>query len=119
MADLSTAHNGIQKRWYHLTKEWKDAHPAEYAYYLRLKEQNRKEEAEEYRLSGWRDISFRPHDLRHTFITECRDRGVDIHICMDWCGHTSERMILEIYDHPSKQREKNALSLMNFAPTAV
>ena len=119
MTDLSTAHNGIQKRWYHLTKEWKDAHPAEYSYYLRLKEQNRKEEAEEYRLSGWRDISFRPHDLRHTFITECRDRGVDIHICMDWCGHASERMILEIYDHPSKQREKNALSLMNFAPTAV
>lgn len=115
MTDLSTAYNGIQKRWYHLTKEWKQTHPKEYEHYLDLKNSGRKEEAEEYRLLGWRDISFRPHDLRHTFVTECRDRGIDIHICMDWCGHSSERMILEIYDHPSKRREQNALILMNAA----
>lgn len=114
MTDLSTYLNGVQKRWYHLTKEWKQSHPEEYARYLELKEQD-KEKAEEYRLSGWTDVSFRPHDLRHTFVTDCRDKGVDIHVCMDWCGHSSERMILQIYDHPSEQREKNALSLMNVA----
>lgn len=119
MTDLSTAYNGIQKRWYHLTREWKQEHQAEYKHYLDLKQSGRTAEAEEFRLSGWRDISFRPHDLRHTFVTECRDRGIDIHICMDWCGHASERMILEIYDHPSKQREQNALFLMNSAPTIV
>lgn len=115
LSDLSTAYNGIQKRWYHLTTEWKQEHPKEYERYLQLKNSGKKEEAEEYRLLGWRDISFRPHDLRHTFVTECRDKGVDIHICMDWCGHSSERMILEIYDHPSKKRQQNALSLMNSA----
>ena len=112
MTDLSTHLNGVQKRWYHLTKEWKQTHPEEYAHYLKLKEED-KVKAEEYRLRGWHDVSFRPHDLRHTFVTVCRDKGIDIHVCMDWCGHTSERMILEIYDHPSAQREKDALALMD------
>jgi len=112
LSDLCTYANGISKRWYHLTKEWKQEHPDEYAHYLKLKEED-KTRAEEYRLTGWKEISFRPHDLRHTFVTVCRDKGIDIHICMDWCGHTSERMILQIYDHPSAQREQDALSLMD------
>ena len=115
LSDLSAVHNGCPKRWWHLTKEWKEAHPDEYKTYLSLKEDPaRKEEAEAYRLRGWHDVSFRPHDLRHTFVSrDCRDRGVDIHICMQWCGHASERMILEIYDHPSDEREQNAISMIN------
>ena len=113
MTDLSTHLNGIQKRWYHRTKEWKETHQKEYTHYLELKEQKKETEAEEYRLSGWIDVSFRPHDLRHTFVTACRDRGVDIKVCMDWCGHASEKMILEIYDHPSETRENTAISLMD------
>ena len=58
-------------------------------------------------------VSFRPHDLRHTFVTKCRDKGIDIHICMEWCGHASERMILQIYDHTSEEREKSAIALMD------
>jgi len=58
-------------------------------------------------------ISFRCHDLRHTFITKCRDKGIDIHIVMDWVGHASERMILQIYDHPSETREASAILLMD------
>jgi len=58
-------------------------------------------------------ISFRCHDLRHTFITNCRDRGIDIHIVMQWVGHSSERMILQIYDHPSVGREAVAIQTMN------
>lgn len=112
MTDLSTAYNGERKRWYHLTKEWKQNHPEEYNHYLELKEKN-KDEAEEYRLQGWTDIKFRPHDLRHTFVTVCRDKGIDIKICIDWCGHASEKMVLEIYDHPSSNREKNAVALMD------
>lgn len=57
-------------------------------------------------------VSFRPHDLRHTFVTICRDKGIDIHTVMAWCGHASERMILQIYDHVSEDRERNAISLM-------
>ena len=113
MTDLSTYVNGEHKRWYHLTKEWKKAHPKEYVRYLELKAKGKTDEAETYRLTGWKDILFRPHDLRHTFVTVCRDRGIDIKICMDWCGHGSERMILEIYDHPSETREQNAINLMD------
>ena len=38
--------------------------------------------------------------------------GIDIHTVMGWCGHASERMILEIYDHVSEEREQAAISLM-------
>lgn len=58
-------------------------------------------------------VSFRPHDLRHTFITTARNRNVDIHTVMDWCGHSSERMILQIYDHTSEERERSAIALMD------
>jgi integrase len=113
LTDLSTVLNGEHKRWYHLTKEWKDEHPKEYIKYLELKAANKKEEAEAFRLKGWKDVSFRPHDLRHTFITKARDKGIDIHIVMNWCGHASERMILQIYDHPDEQRECVAVSMMD------
>ena len=58
-------------------------------------------------------VSFRPHDLRHTFVTVCRDKGIDLKLVMAWCGHSSERMILQIYDHVSDDRERNAIALMN------
>ena len=57
-------------------------------------------------------VSFRCHDLRHTFITQARDKGIDIHIVMNWVGHSSEKMILQIYDHPSADRERNAILAM-------
>lgn len=113
LTDLSTALNGEHKRWYHLTKEWKKEHPDEYKKYLSLKESGKKDEAEEYRLQGWTDVSFRPHDLRHTFVTVGRDKGVDLKVMISWCGHASEKMVLEIYDHPSEQRESSAVLLMD------
>lgn len=57
-------------------------------------------------------ISFRCHDCRHTFITKARDKGIDLHIVMNWVGHSSEKMILQIYDHPSEDREANAVRAM-------
>lgn len=112
MAHLSARLNGTQKRWYHLTREWKRAHTKEHEKYLSLKKAGKTKEAEEYRLKDWVDVSFRPHDLRHTFVTNCRDHGVDIHVCIDWCGHASEKMILEIYDHPSDAREQSAAAML-------
>lgn len=58
-------------------------------------------------------VSFRPHDLRHTFVTVCRDKGIDLKLVMTWCGHSSERMILQIYDHVSDDREQKAIALMD------
>ena len=57
-------------------------------------------------------ISFRPHDLRHTFVTWGRNKGIDLRTMMGWCGHSSERMILQIYDHPSEEREQRMASMM-------
>lgn len=58
-------------------------------------------------------VSFRPHDLRHTFVTTCRNKGVDLKTVMSWCGHSSERMILQIYDHMSEDREKKMIELLD------
>ena len=58
-------------------------------------------------------ISLRCHDCRHTFITKARDKGIDLHIVMNWVGHSSEKMILQIYDHPSAERESNAILTMD------
>ena len=57
-------------------------------------------------------VSFRPHDLRHTFVTTARDRNVDPKTVMLWCGHSSERMIMQIYDHISENREQKMIKIM-------
>lgn len=64
-------------------------------------------------LAAGHKINFQPHDLRHTFVSNCRDKGIDIHIVMAWVGHSSEKMILQIYDHITASREENAIFLMN------
>ena len=58
-------------------------------------------------------VSFRPHDLRHTFVTVARDKDIDPHTVMAWCGHSSERMIMQIYDHMSEDREQRMKELMD------
>ena len=114
ITDLETELNGCHKRWWHLTKDWIAAHPAEHEKYITLKSKSStRSEAEIYRLRGWKSVNIRPHDLRHTFVTMCRDKGVDLHVCMKWCGHSSEKMILRIYDHVSTQREQNAIAVMD------
>lgn len=49
-------------------------------------------------------IEIRPHDLRHTFCTFLRFSEVDLKTAMLWMGHSSESMILRIYDHISDER---------------
>lgn len=111
---LETAANGVEKRWYHRTREWKDAHPAEWASYLRLKKKD-PAQAEAYRLLGWRTVSIRPHDLRHSFCEWAISSGVDPKTLMTWMGHTDERMIMKIYDHVTSKRESSAVALLNNA----
>ena len=53
------------------------------------------------------------HDLRHTFVTVARDKGIDPKTVMSWCGHSSERMIMQIYDHVTEDREQRMISLMD------
>lgn len=58
-------------------------------------------------------VSFRPHDLRHSFVTACRNKNIDPKTVMTWCGHSSERMIMQIYDHVDNEREQRMIALMN------
>ena len=56
----------------------------------------------------FRDVTIRTHDFRHSFVTMLCDAGVDIKTAMSWVGHADEKMIRQIYDHLTRQREKLA-----------
>ncbi len=58
-------------------------------------------------------VNIRPHDLRHTYCTMLRDAGVDMHQAIIWMGHTDEKMILRIYDHPDTLRQNEAKNRLN------
>ena len=111
---LETALNGTEKRWYHRTREWKQSHPEEWAKYETLK-RTKPKQAEEYRLMGWRPVTIRPHDLRHSFCEWAITNGVGPKTLMNWMGHTDERMIMKIYDHVTSKREAAAVALLNNA----
>ena len=53
-------------------------------------------------------VNIRAHDLRHSFCTMLRDSGVDLKIAIKWMGHADEKMILQIYDHITTEREEKA-----------
>lgn len=111
---LETALNGEHKRWYHRTREWKLSHPSEWAEYEKLR-RTKPKQAEQYRLMGWRSVTIRPHDLRHSFCEWAITAGVGPKTLMNWMGHTDERMIMRIYDHVTAKREDAAINLLNNA----
>jgi integrase len=43
------------------------------------------------------------NDLRRTFCSWCRQRGVPLEDCIDWLGHASEQMAREVYSHQSRE----------------
>ena len=57
-------------------------------------------------------VQIRPHDLRHTYCTQLRDAGVDMHQAMIWMGHADEKMILRVYDHAGEKRAASSLALL-------
>lgn len=111
---LETALNGVEKRWYHRTKEWKLSHPDEWRAYEHLR-RTKPKQAEDYRLAGWRPVTIRAHDLRHSFCEWTISSGVDPRTVMNWMGHADERMIMKIYDHVTDKREAAAIALVNSA----
>lgn len=109
---LETHLNGVEMRWYHRTKDWKQSHPDEWAKYEKLLRKDSKA-AEQYRLMGWKSVSIRPHDLRHSFCEWAITCGVDPKTLMKWMGHCDERMIMKIYDHVTSKREGAAVALLD------
>lgn len=86
--------NCPSKRWYGKTNEHK----------ARL--------AAGEQLAPWKKFNIRPHDLRHSYCTMLRDCGLDMNIAVKWMGHEDEKMILEIYDHISPERERKATEML-------
>lgn len=62
-----------------------------------------------------KEISIRPHDLRHTYCTMLRDAGIDMHQAMIWLGHADEKMILHVYDHVTDKRTKQSIETLKNA----
>lgn len=100
---METAINGCEKRWYGKTKKHKEILAAG------------------GQLPPWKEFTVVPYDLRHSFCTMCRDRGVELNTCIKWMGHADSKMILKIYDTVSEarfQREAEKLDSF-FSPPPV
>lgn len=118
-----TALNGCHKRWYGLRSQDQIRNPDRYIQVLRLKREadelekkgkvafamEKRKEAEDLRLTGWKNFTVRPHDLRHSYCTMLRDAGVDMKLAIKWMGHEDEKMILRIYDHITQTRIDTAI----------
>ena len=63
-------------------------------------------------LPPYREISIRPHDLRHTYCTMLVDAGVPLKQAMEWLGHADQQMILRVYDHNTPARRAAALATL-------
>ena len=53
-------------------------------------------------LAAWRHLSFRCHDLRHTFCTLLYEAGVDVKSAQRWMGHADIMVTMRIYTHLSQ-----------------
>ena len=96
---METLDNGCHKRWYGKTKA----------------QQELKARGE---LPPWRDVTIRPHDLRHSYCTMLYDADVDVKTAQAWMGHADQEVTLSIYTHLTAEREKRATkALENAAKT--
>ena len=80
--------NGCQKRWYGKTAEHKRLIAAGEP------------------LPPWIDFNVAPYDLRHSFCTMCRDKGIELNTVVKWMGHTDATMILSVYDSVTDSRSE-------------
>lgn len=65
------------------------------------------------RLKKNNNLTFRLHDLRHTFATRCLECGVSIKVVQKWLGHSSLNMTLNIYSHVLPQFEEEQINKFN------
>ena len=89
VAQMETAINGIDRRWYGRTKEHKEIIAAG------------------GKLPEWVSFTVTPYDLRHSFCTMCRDMKppIELHTVIAWMGHADAKMILSVYDSVTDDRD--------------
>ena len=62
---------------------------------------------------GISDTNF--HVLRHTFATRCVECGIDVKTLSELLGHSSVKITLDRYVHPTQEQKKNSINkLANF-----
>ena len=101
---METEINGIPRRWYGRTKEHKAII------------------SNGGKLPPWVSFTVTPYDLRHSFCTMCRSMHppIELHTVIRWMGHADAKMILQVYDSVTDEREgteaerlKNAFRCQN------
>ena len=54
------------------------------------------------------------HELRHTFISRCHEKGIDEIIVQKWVGHAiGSRMTKAVYTHVASEQEQKYIDLLN------
>jgi integrase len=98
---MEKAINGMDKNWYGRTKEHKAILDAGGT------------------LPPWVEFTVTPYDLRHSFITMCRDLKppVELHTVIKWAGHSDASMILKIYDSVTDDRDESEAQRLKDALT--
>lgn len=98
---MEKAINGMDKNWYGRTKEHKAIIAAGGT------------------LPPWVEFTVTPYDLRHSFITMCRDLKppVELHTVIKWAGHSDASMILKIYDSVTDDRDESEAQRLKNALT--
>lgn len=54
-------------------------------------------------------VSFRCHDLRHTYATMLYDAGVDVKTAQIWLGHATPALTIKLYTHLSQARQQTSI----------
>lgn len=63
----------------------------------------------------WKEITIRPHDLRHSYCTMLYNAGIDLKTAMLWMGHADQTMTLRIYTHLTAEHEAEAAQKLRLA----
>ena len=56
-----------------------------------------------------------PYSFRHTFATNCVEKGIDIKVLQKWLGHSTPSITMKHYIHVRDSHEQNQIDLMNKA----
>ena len=57
---------------------------------------------------------FTIHELRHTFISRCHEKGIDEIVVQKWVGHAiGSAMTKAVYTHIASDTEKSYIAKMN------
>ncbi len=62
--------------------------------------------------------SYKYHALRHTFATRCVEQGIDVKTLGEIMGHSSVKITMDRYVHPSMDFKKKQISRLKLNPPA-